>query len=76
MSKEEQNHPLQQPLVSGSLLEEIRQAFADYYASEGCSCCEDIEPHKEASLRLGKLLGAKMYEDGSGVDWYAYRSKQ
>jgi hypothetical protein len=25
---------------------------------------------------LGELLGAKMYEDGSGVEWYAYRSKQ
>jgi hypothetical protein len=76
MPNEEQNQPLQQPLVSGSLLEEIRQAFADYYASEGCSCCQDIEPHEKASLRLGELLGAKMYEDGSGVDWYAYRSKQ
>jgi len=66
---------LQQALVSGSLLQAIRQAFADYYASEGCSCCQDIESHKNASLRLGELLGAKMYEDGSGVDWYAYRSK-
>jgi hypothetical protein len=76
MSNEEQNQPLQQPLVSGSLLEEIRQAFADYYASEGCSCCQNIEPHKEASLRLGKLLGAEMYDDNSVVDWYKYRSKQ
>jgi len=57
MPNEEQNQPLQQPLVSGSLLEEIRQAFADYYASEGCSCCQDIEPHEKASLRLGELLG-------------------
>lgn len=76
MSNEEQNQPLQQPLVSGSLLEEIRQAFADYYESEGCSCCEDTEPHKEASLRLGKLLGAEIYDDNSGVNWYKYRSKQ
>ena len=62
--------------VSGSLLSEIRKVFADYYASEGCSCCQNIEPHKEASLKLGKLLGAEMYEDGSGVDWYKYRSNQ
>ena len=67
---------LLQPDVSGSLLEQIRKTFADYYASEGCSCCENIEPHKEANLRLGKLLNAEMYDDNSGVDWYKYRSKQ
>lgn len=76
MSNEEQKKDLQQPLVSGSLLEEIRQAFADYYDSEGCSCCEDTERHKEASLRLGKLLGAEMSDDNSRVNWYKYQSKQ
>lgn len=57
-------------------LEKIRQAFADYYASEGCTCCQNRESHKKADLRLGKLLGAEMYNDGSGPNWYKYRSKQ
>lgn len=59
-----------------ALLLEIRQVFADYYASEGCSCCQNIEAHKEANLKLAKLLDAEIYEDGSGVDWNKYRSKQ
>lgn len=76
MSNEEQNQPLQQPLVSGSLLAEIRQAFADYQRAEGCSCCRGMEAHEEAEKRLGGLLDAKPYDDGSGFDWSLYRSKQ
>ena len=30
-------------------LADIRQAFADYYKSEGCSCCQDIEAHDKAN---------------------------
>jgi len=59
-----------------SLLQQIRQAFADYYASEGCDCCENTEPHKEALLRLGKLLGAERYNDNSGFNWLKYQSEQ
>lgn len=62
--------------VSGSLLAEIRRAVADYIKSEGCSCCQDRDAHKEASERLGKLLKVKKYSDGSGRDFYAYASKQ
>lgn len=76
MKSEEQNLPLQQPLVNGSLLEEIRQAFADYNRAEGCDCCRNIEAHEKAENRLGKLLGAKPYDDGSGFHWSLYRSKQ
>ena len=37
-------------------LVEIRQAVADYLASEGCSCCGDEERHPENRRRLAKLL--------------------
>ena len=64
------------PPVSGSLLAEIRQAFADYKSSEGCSCCQNIDEHKIHNDRLGKLLKMKKYDDGSGYDYTKYRSKQ
>lgn len=50
-------------------LEEIRQAIEAYRKAEGCSCCRNEDEHTEANLRLGKLLGAKMYSDKSGIDW-------
>jgi hypothetical protein len=61
--------------ITESKLSEIRQAFADYYRSEGCSCCQNIEPHQEAGNRLGKLLKAEPYSDGSGYDWTLYSTK-
>ena len=67
---------LNKPDVSNSLLAEIRRAAADYVRSEGCSCCQDRDAHKEASERLGKLLRVKKYSDGSGRDFYSYASKQ
>lgn len=76
MREQKEKQVLRKTDVSRSLLEEIRQAFADYYDSEGCSCCEDTEAHEEASLKLGKLLGAEMCDDNSGVNWYKYRSKK
>jgi hypothetical protein len=64
------------PVVSGSLLADIRQAVADYIATEGCSCCQDREGHEAAMKRLGKMLKMKKYDDGSGFDYSRYRSKQ
>jgi hypothetical protein len=58
--------------VSGSVLEQIRQAFADYRRSEGCSCCRDMDAHEEAEKRLAELLKPEPYEDGSGWDWSKY----
>lgn len=60
--------------VSGSVLEQIRQAFADYRRSEGCSCCRDMDAHEEAEKRLAELLKPEPYEDGSGWDWGEYGS--
>lgn len=56
------------------LIAEIREAFADYMASEGCSCCRDTEGHGLALARLEKLLVMDRYSDGSGVDYAKYVS--
>jgi hypothetical protein len=52
----------------------IRTALADYMRSEGCSCCEDTDTHKEAGARLAKLLRVPRYKDGSGYDFDRYRT--
>jgi uncharacterized protein (DUF779 family) len=59
--------------VEMTTLEQIRQALADYMASEGCSCCQNSEAHHEAALRLGKLLDIPAYTDGSGIDFWKFR---
>ena len=55
---------------------ELRQALADYISSEGCSCCESTDDHAAAKARLGKMLNVPQYDDGSGYDFYKYRSKK
>ena len=50
-------------------LKEIRRAVADYMKSEGCECCQDIEPHKKHTEILAKLLKVPMYPDKSGYDF-------
>lgn len=62
--------------VSGSVLKEIRQAFADYCRSEGCSCCRNKEEHDKAEEKLAEILKPDKYEDGSGYDWYKYASTE
>ena len=54
---------------------EIRQVFADYYASEGCSCCQEADAHREAANKLGELLDCEKYDDDSGYQFYKYRTK-
>ena len=55
-------------------LKEIRRAFAGYYASEGCDCCRIQPEHDEAEERLANLLEVEKYDDGSGFDWYKYKT--
>jgi len=55
-------------------LNEVRTAFADYCYSEGCSCCESTDDHKEAMAKLGELLKIDKYDDGSGYDYSKYRT--
>lgn len=62
--------------MNKSIISEIRNAFADYVASEGCSCCQNIDKHNEAAARLGKLLKVPKYDDGSGFDFYKFKSKK
>jgi len=52
----------------------IRAAFADYAWSEGCSCCQNPEQHDIAADKLGELLDFTRYEDGSGWDFYKFRT--
>lgn len=61
-------------MAKEKLKDEIRKAFADYVATEGCRCCQDREAHEKAAEKLGKLLGCDKYSDGSGYDFYKYKS--
>lgn len=52
----------------------IRTAIADYMNSEGCSCCRNKEKHSAAQKRLAKLLSVPACKDGSGYDFYKFKS--
>lgn len=51
----------------------LREAVANYMYSEGCSCCQgdDHGAHKAA---LAELLSVPQYPDGSGYNFYSFRS--
>lgn len=53
---------------------EIAKAFAEYVRTEGCSCCQDVDGHKEAEKVLAKLLKCPKYHDGSGYDWGSFNT--
>lgn len=57
-------------------LSKVRQAFADYRRSEGCSCCRDGEKHSEALERLANLLDVPAYPDNSGFDFGPFETKK
>lgn len=57
------------------LFQDIRTAIADYMQSEGCSCCRNVDAHEVNRNRLGKLLRAPKYDDGSGYDFSKFRSE-
>ena len=61
--------------MSENFLQAVRQAVADYMRSEGCSCCQDRESHKEHERKLAELLNVPPYPDGSGFDFSVFRSK-
>jgi hypothetical protein len=54
----------------------VRQALAEYIASEGCGCCRDYERHEVAAAELGKLLHVPMYNDKSGYNFYKFRRER
>ena len=57
-------------------IEQIRQAFADYYASEGCSCCQQKEAHDAAKEKLAALLDVPPFDDGNGFHFWLFRTKE
>jgi len=62
------------PKIMSAKITAIRQAFGDYVASEGCSCCRNIDNHERAAERLGELLGVDKYSDNSGYDFTRHRT--
>ena len=54
--------------------EKLRQAIADYMWAEGCECCRDEDAHAIAAEKIAKMLDVDKYDDGSGYDFYKYRS--
>ena len=54
--------------------EEIRENVANYMRSEGCSCCQDIDEHKQNKAKLAELLNVPPYSDNSGFDFSKFRS--
>lgn len=55
---------------------EIRSALADYIASEGCGCCENKPKHEKAAKKLAKLLDVPAYGDGSGYNFYKFKTRE
>ena len=53
---------------------EVRKAIANYMYSEGCSCCQDVDSHREHKAQLAKLLKVAKYKDGSGYNFDHYRT--
>ena len=56
--------------------DKLRAAAADVIFTAGCGCCRDHEAHDAALERLGELLDVPMYEDGSGRDFYQFRTRR
>lgn len=56
-------------------LELVRRLIADYMYAEGCSCCRKEEEHREAKAALAELLDVPAYSDGSGYDFYLFRTE-
>ncbi len=55
-------------------VDKIRQAVADYMASEGCGCCERAE-HSEQVDIIAKILDVPRYGDGSGWDFSRFETE-
>lgn len=57
-------------------LAELREAVANYMYSEGCSCCQDIQAHREHRKALAVLLKVPAHpKDPECYDFSPYRTK-
>ncbi len=63
-------------MTTTELKKQLREAVANYMSSEGCSCCRDVDGHKQHEEKLAKLLGVKKYSDGSGYDFSKHKTKK
>ena len=54
----------------------LRRMVADLTWCSGCACCRDVEGWNLAQQELAHMLDVEPYEDGSGYDFYKYRSKE
>lgn len=52
---------------------QLREAVANYISTKGCGCCEGSD-HEKHEAELGKLLNVPKYNDGSGYDFYKYKT--
>lgn len=53
----------------------IREAVANYMASEGCGCCANHNVHYIYKRDLAKLLDVPQYSDGSGYDFGKFETQ-
>lgn len=56
----------------------LRGKYSDdlekYMKSEGCSCCQDTDAHKDHTKRLAELLKVPAYADGSGYEFHNFQT--
>ena len=57
-------------------MDKSRKAVANYMATEGCSCCQDVQGHTKAKEQLAKLLKVPKYKDGSGYNFGKFKSRK
>lgn len=60
---------------SQKLIKEFRRLFADYYSSEGCSCCRGSN-HGEHLEKIAEFLDIPKHSDNSGYNVMKYISKK
>jgi hypothetical protein len=60
-------------MTNAELIEQIRNAVADYMWSEGCGCCRNHEAHEAHQKRLGELLEVPPDTDGNH-NFFPYRT--
>lgn len=53
----------------------VREAIANYMASEGCGCCSDQDAHERHEARLAELLHVPKDSDGSGYNFHKFRKQ-
>jgi len=58
------------------LRDQLRVAVADYMYSEGCSCCQNEELHREDTKLLGELLDVPKFAESDVPNFRMFRSRK